>query len=248
MQQFFVSPAQIDMEGHSVSVTGADLNHMKNALRLKPGEEVWISDGAGKEYHCEIEAYTSDASVLHILYVQEPKAELASKIYLFQALPKSDKMEFVIQKAVELGAFSIVPVKTKRCVVRLDKDKAQKKSIRWQQISESAAKQSHRLFVPEVSVPLEFDQALRMAKEVSEIVLIPYELETDLDKTRKLISSICPGQSVSVFIGPEGGFAEEEVSLAVQEGAVPISLGRRILRTETAGMMILAVLGYFLEA
>ena len=247
MQHFFVQPDQIHMEAHRILVTGPDLNHMKNALRMKPGEEVWISDGLEKEYHCEIEAYEQDAAVLHVLYVQEPKAELASKIYLFQGLPKSDKMEFVIQKAVELGASGIIPVKTRRCVVKLDQQKALKKKERWQQISESAAKQSHRLHVPEVSPMMDFENALDFAEKVAEVVLIPYELETDLKKTRQILSAINSGQSVGIFIGPEGGFDEEEISLAIKKGAVPITLGRRILRTETAGMALLSILGFLLE-
>ena len=171
--------------------------------------------------------------LLHILYAQEPEYELPNKIYLFQGLPKADKMELIIQKAVELGAFSIIPVETKRCVVKLDVKKAAKKVVRWQQIAESAAKQSKRMLIPEIHEVMTYKQALEFAKGMKE--------------TREILSEIKPGQSVGIFIGPEGGFEEEEVAKALEAGAHAITLGRRILRTETAGLAILSVLMFQLE-
>ena len=233
MQRFFVEPYQIEEEAHRIHINGTDVNHIKNVLRMKCGEDVWISDGGDKEYHCQIEELGEDEVLLHILYAQEPEYELPNKIYLFQGLPKADKMELIIQKAVELGAFSIIPVETKRCVVKLDVKKAAKKVVRWQQIAESAAKQSYK-------------QALEFAKQL-DVKLIPYELAKGMKETREILSEIKPGQSVGIFIGPEGGFEEEEVAKALEAGAHAITLGRRILRTETAGLAILSVLMFQLE-
>ena len=167
MQRFFVEPHQIDRDRHEIRITGNDVNHIVNVLRMKKDEELWISDKE-KEYHCVIENAGEDEVLLHILYVQEPDYELQNRIYLFQGLPKADKMELIIQKAVELGAYSVVPVSTSRCVVKLDNKKAEKKVSRWQQIAESAAKQSKRMLVPEVRSVMTFKEALAYAKEAGE--------------------------------------------------------------------------------
>ena len=246
MQRFFVEPFQIEEDDHRIHITGSDVNHIRNVLRMKQGEELWISDGGKKEYHCTISSLEEDEVLLHILYAQEPDYELPSRIYLFQGLPKADKMELIIQKAVELGAYQIIPVETRRCVVKLDAKKAEKKVSRWQQIAESAAKQSKRMLVPEIGQVMAFQQALKLAENL-DICLIPYELSKGMNETRKQISSIEPGKSIGIFIGPEGGFEEEEISRAMEAGACPITLGHRILRTETAGLAILSVLMFHLE-
>lgn len=246
MQRFFVEPQQIEEEAHCIHIQGSDVNHIRNVLRMRQGEELWISD-QNKEYHCTIEAFTEDEVLLHILYAQEPEYELPSRLYLFQGLPKADKMELIIQKAVELGAFAVIPVETKRCVVKLDEKKAEKKAARWQQIAASAAKQSKRMLIPEVHPVMSYAQALELAKSL-DICLIPYELAKGMTETKEIISQIVPGKSVGIFIGPEGGFDEKEVEAAVAAGAKPITLGRRILRTETAGLAILSVLMFRLEA
>ena len=199
-----------------------------------------------KEYHCVIDSTEEEEVLLHILYVQEPDYELKNRIYLFQGLPKADKMELIIQKAVELGAYSVVPVSTRRCVVKLDNKKAEKKVARWQQIAESAAKQSKRMLVPEVHSVMTLKEALAFAKEL-DVLFIPYELAKGMKETKELIRAIEPGQSIGVFIGPEGGFEEEEVAAAMEVGAKPITLGHRILRTETAGLAVLSVLMFQLE-
>ena len=245
MQRFFVEPHQIDGDRHEIHITGSDVNHIVNVLRMKKDEELWISDKE-KEYHCVIENSGEDEVLLHILYVQEPDYELQNRIYLFQGLPKADKMELIIQKAVELGAYSVVPVSTRRCVVKLDNKKAEKKVSRWQQIAESAAKQSKRMLVPEVHSVMTFKEALAYAKEL-DVLLIPYELAKGMKETKELIQSIEPGKSIGVFIGPEGGFEEQEVADAMEAGAKPITLGHRILRTETAGLAVLSVLMFQLE-
>lgn len=246
MQRFFVEPHQIDEAAHQIHIVGTDVNHISNVLRMKQGEEVWISDGGKKEYRCAIEAFSADEVLLHIIYAQEPDYELSSRIYLFQGLPKADKMELIIQKAVELGAYEIIPVETKRCVVKLDGKKAAKKVDRWQQIAESAAKQSKRMLIPNVRQVLSFKEALKYAESM-DICLIPYELAKGMQETKEILAAIEPGQSIGIFIGPEGGFEEKEVEAAISEGAKPITLGKRILRTETAGLAILSVLMFQLE-
>lgn len=246
MQRFFVEPHQIDETAHQIHITGTDVNHISNVLRMKQGEEVWISDGGKKEYRCAIETFEPNEVLLHIIYAQEPDYELPSRIYLFQGLPKADKMELIIQKAVELGAYEVVPVETRRCVVKLDGKKAAKKVDRWQQIAESAAKQSKRMLIPNVHQVMTFKEALNYAQSM-DIRLIPYELAKGMQETKEILTAIEPGQSIGIFIGPEGGFEEKEVEAAIEEGAKPITLGRRILRTETAGLAILSVLMFQLE-
>ena len=246
MQRFFVEPHQIDEEAHQIHITGSDVNHISNVLRMKTGEELWISDGSKYEYRCTIESFEPDEVLLHIVYSQEPEYELPCRIYLFQGLPKADKMELIIQKAVELGAYEIIPVETKRCVVKLDGKKSAKKTARWQQIAESAAKQSKRMLIPNVHEVLTFREALKYAESM-DIRLVPYELARGMQETKEILAGIEPGQSVGIFIGPEGGFEEKEIEAAIEGGAKPITLGRRILRTETAGLAILSVLMFQLE-
>nr|WP_295302609.1 16S rRNA (uracil(1498)-N(3))-methyltransferase [uncultured Blautia sp.] len=246
MQRFFVEPHQIDEEAHQIHITGSDVNHISNVLRMKTGEELWISDGSKYEYRCTIESFEPDEVLLHIVYSQEPEYELPCRIYLFQGLPKADKMELIIQKAVELGAYEIIPVETKRCVVKLDGKKSAKKTARWQQIAESAAKQSKRMLIPNVHEVLTFREALKYAESM-DVRLVPYELARGMQETKEILGAIEPGQSVGIFIGPEGGFEEKEIEAAIEGGAKPITLGRRILRTETAGLAILSVLMFQLE-
>ena len=244
MQHFFADPSCVD--GEQIRLAGSDVNHMKNVLRMKPGEEVWVSDGEGMDYFCSVEGYEEKEAVLRVVKKEVSQTELASRLILFQGLPKGDKMEWIVQKAVELGAYSVVPVSTRRCVVKLDNKKAEKKVSRWQQIAESAAKQSKRMLIPEIHEVMTYKQALEFAKQL-DVKLIPYELAKGMKETREILSEIKPGQSVGIFIGPEGGFEEEEVAKALEAGAHAITLGRRILRTETAGLAILSVLMFQLE-
>lgn len=244
MHHFFVTPQQIS--GDKIRIEGGDVNHMKNVLRMKLHEKAEISDGESRTYLCEVEAYEEDVAVLHILEEMEADTEPASKLYLFQGLPKSDKMELIVQKAVELGGYQVIPVAMKRSVVRLDDKKAAKKADRWNSIAESAAKQAGRSRIPEVTMPLSYNEALKMAEEL-DVTLLPYELAGGMEVTREVIRQIKSGQSVGIFIGPEGGFEPEEVDAAVSMGAKVITLGRRILRTETAGLATLAILMFELE-
>lgn len=244
MQHFFADPSQIS--AGRVRLTGPDVNHMKNVLRMKTGEDVRINDGNGKSYLCCIEQYEDNEAVLTVLKELNGENELSSRIWLFQGLPKGDKMEWIVQKAVELGVYSVVPFEAKRSIVRLDEKKAEKKQIRWQAIAKGAAEQSGREIIPQVSRPVSWREALKLAEEL-DVVLIPYELEEGMASTGQLISRIRPGQSVGVFIGPEGGFEESEIREACEVGMHPVSLGKRILRTETAGLAALSILMYHLE-
>lgn len=244
MHRFFVEPSQI--EEKYIHITGQDAHHIKNVLRMRPKEEILISNGDKMEYTCQIEELTEEEVRAKIMFVEESGLELSSKVYLFQCLPKSDKMELIIQKAVELGAAEIIPVASSRCVVKLDAKKEASKIKRWQGISESAAKQSKRMYIPQVHSVLKFSEALKYAAQM-DVKLIPYELAKGMEATREQIEAIKPGQSIAVFIGPEGGFEEEEVQAAMEMGFSPITLGKRILRTETAGFTVLSILMYHLE-
>lgn len=247
MYQFFVSPDQINEAAKTVFIEGSDVNHIKNVLRMKVGEEVAVSNGQdGREYRCGIRELREDVIELELRFIKEDGVELPGKIYLFQGLPKSDKLEMIIQKAVELGVYSVIPVETRRCVVKLDDKKAKSKTARWQQIAEAAAKQSKRGIIPQVMEPMSFKKALEMAEKM-DLRLIPYELAEGMEQTKKLIESVAPGQEIAVFIGPEGGFEEAEIAAAVEKGIQPITLGKRILRTETAPLTVLSWLMYMLE-
>lgn len=244
MQHFFVTPSQVD-DG-VIYIKGSDVNHMKNVLRMRLGEEVTVSDGNNRQYICQVEDYEGERAVLKIIEEKPVDTELPSRIYLFQGLPKQEKMELIVQKCVELGVYKVVPVTMKRCVVKLDMKKAAKKVERWNGIAESAAKQAGRGFVPEVMPLQSYPEAMETAKKL-DVILVPYELAEGMEETKKILSSIRPGQSVGIFIGPEGGFEREEVERALEAGGQVVTLGKRILRTETAGLALLSVLMFHLE-
>ena len=246
MHHFFVNPEQV--EDGLIRITGSDVNHIKNVLRIRQGEEMLVSDGTGRDYLCQAEEIAGQEVTVRILETEEEGRELPSRIWLFQGLPKSDKMDLIIQKAVELGAFRIVPVTTRNTVVKLDPKKEEAKVKRWQAIAESAAKQSKRSLVPRVSGIMTLKEAFDYVESQGfSVRLIPYEHEAGMDGTKTELDAAGPGQDIAVFIGPEGGFDEREIELALSKGVRPISLGRRILRTETAGLALLSVLMMRLE-
>lgn len=241
-----MNPEQV--EDGLIRITGSDVNHIKNVLRIRRGEEMLVSDGTGRDYLCQAEEIAGQEVTVRILETEEEGRELPSRIWLFQGLPKSDKMEFIIQKAVELGAAGIVPVSTRNTVVKLDPKKEEAKVKRWQVIAESAAKQSKRSLVPRVSGIMTLKEAFDYVESQGfSVRLIPYEHEAGMDGTKTELDAAGPGQDIAVFIGPEGGFDEREIELALSKGVRPISLGRRILRTETAGLALLSVLMMRLE-
>lgn len=242
MYQFFVQEEQFT--GDRISILGSDVNHIKNVLRMKAGERVRVSiSDNGRSFFGNIDMITEDEVIVIIESEDENGTELANKIYLFQGLPKGDKMELIIQKAVELGVYEIIPVAMKNCVVKLDDKKAASKVKRWQAIAESAAKQSKRTLIPEIQMPLTWKEALKKAENL-DVVLVPYENERGMDATREILKGIQKGQSIAIFVGPEGGFAPEEIEAVTGHR---ISLGRRILRTETAGLATLSMLIFCLD-
>lgn len=239
MVHIFVNPEQ--MQGDMLTITGSDVNHIRNVMRLKPGDEISVRNGAdSREYRYGIEAYTDDAVICRLRFIKEADVELPVKVILFQGLPKADKMDLIVQKTVELGVTEIVPVAMKRCVMKLDDRRREKKIQRWQTIARSAAEQSRRAIVPQVREPMTMQEAVRYASENTDIRLVPYELQKDDGSTKETFARLEAGQSLSVFIGPEGGFEPDEIALARESGIRPISLGKRILRTETAAMVVLS--------
>lgn len=245
MSNFFIDSGNID--GENAYVTGSDVNHIKNVLRMKESDEIKLSAGDGLLYTAAISEFLPDRIVCRIIDCEGGKSELPAKIILFQGLPKKDKMELIIQKAVELGVSEIVPVMMKRTIVKLeDNKKEQKKLERWRAISLTAAKQSGRAVVPEVSDFITFNEAVKRARSL-EYNLIPYENEKGMDKARELIKELKNKKSIGIFIGPEGGIAEDELELAINAGAKPISLGNRILRTETAGLALISVIAFEID-
>ncbi|MCR4628957.1 MAG: 16S rRNA (uracil(1498)-N(3))-methyltransferase [Clostridium sp.] len=239
MYHFFVEPDQIAED--RITILGEDVNHIGNVLRMKPGENVLISAEGEKDRLCGIEEIRRDEVICRILEVRKENNELPARIHLYQGLPKSDKMELIIQKAVELGAYRIVPVSTKNTVVKLDAKKAEAKVKRWNAIALAAAKQSKRSVIPEVAPVISFGQALEEVKEF-DLKLIPYENADGMAKTRACLEKAASGQDIAVFIGPEGGFDPGEIEKAKDADTEPVTLGKRILRTETAGLCILSAL------
>lgn len=245
MHRFYVENEQI--HGETISITGSDVNHIKNVLRMRQEEEIVICNGQGKDFYCIIQVIAADEVVAQIRSEQETGTELPARIYLFQGLPKKDKMELIIQKAVELGVYEVIPVVTKRAVVKLDdKKKELKKLERWQSIATSAAKQSMRGIIPQVKEAMSYKEALAYAGALDYNV-IPYEKAEDISRTREIIKKAAGKKSIGVFIGPEGGFEESEVEAALQIGIQPITLGKRILRTETAGLTTLSIIMFEIE-
>ena len=243
MYQFFVDDAQIGRE--FVTITGADVNHIKNVLRMKAGEKIRISNQQGRDYYCEISEVTDTFVQADILNEDVASTELPSKIYLFQGIPKGDRMETVIEKAVELGVYEIIPVAMKYCVVKLDAKKEDAKVARWQKQAEAAAKQSKRSIIPKIHPVMSYKEAVEYAMQC-DVRLVPYENERGMQGTREALSTIKAGTSVSVMIGPEGGFAEDEIA-QVKDSMQVISLGKRILRTDTAGIAVMSMLMLELE-
>lgn len=248
MFQFFVDKSRINEAEGTAVITGPDVNHICNVLRMKAGEQFYVTDGESRgKYLCALKTATEEQVVCEILRNVTESSELPCEIVLYQGLPKADKMELIIQKAVELGASRIVPVATKRSVVKLDAKKAQAKISRWQGIAEAAAKQSKRDVIPQIGALMTLKEALKEAAEF-EVSMMPYENAEGMAATRSLLEGIKTGQRVAIFIGPEGGFDDSEVEAALAQRTQPVTLGRRILRTETAGLAVLAMLVYVLEA
>lgn len=246
MYRFFIKAEQLNAE--QIIIEGKDYNHIHNVLRMKPGEKILLCDGEDKEYLCVIKGYdvNREQVLINIVDIFGNARELSCRITLFQGYPKGDKLDMIVQKAVELGAFEVVPVMMKRCVVKLDEKKAAKKVERLNAIALSAAKQSKRGMIPRVKPVMAMTEAVQYAREMDYIIL-PYEQAEGMTYSREVIKEAKYKDSIAVFIGPEGGFEPAEVKLIEKAGGKIISLGHRILRTETAGMAILSLLMYLLD-
>lgn len=243
MYHFFIEE---NVVGDSLVITGSDVNHIRNVLRMKAGEEIMVSSKEGLDYYCTISQVEATCVTAHIDRIDEEGRELPARIHLFQGLPKSDKMELIVQKAVELGVSEIIPVAMKRCVVKIEPKKEDSKKKRWEAIAESAAKQSKRSLIPEVHTVMTYKEAVDYASSM-DIVLVPYECAEGMAGTKAILSQVKAGQDIAIFIGPEGGFEDDEIALVTSKGGKTITLGKRILRTETAGLTILSVLMMQLE-
>ena len=236
MYHFFVEEKQVN--GENAYISGSDVNHIVNVLRMKIGEELLISVKGDWDYLCKIEEIENDRVNLKVLESMEQR-ELPIKLTLLQGIPKSDKLEMIIQKAIELGVSEIIPVKTNRVVVKIGEKKTQAKVNRWNAIAESAAKQSKRSIIPKVLKPQTIDNALEIVKDYG-VKLLPYENADGIKKTKDILNSLDSKNNIAVFIGPEGGFEEAEVKKSTDSGFEVITLGKRILRTETAGLALLS--------
>lgn len=237
MYQFFVTEEQIGRE--FITITGGDVNHIKNVLRMRPGETIRVSNQKGQDYFCKISEVGEDFVQADILETGAATTELPGKIYLFQGIPKGDRMEHVIEKAVELGVYEIIPIRMRYCVVKLDDKKQQAKLKKWQALAMAAAKQSKRSLVPNIHPVMSYKEAIAYAFQ-SEACLIPYENENGMEGTKAALKKIRGKESVSILIGPEGGFAPEEIEAVKSRGEV-ISLGKRILRTDTAAITAMSM-------
>lgn len=238
LARFFVDPEQISEK--TISVYGEDVKHISKVLRLRVGEEITVCDKCGNDYNCEIEEISSDKVIANILEKKKNNAESDIEITLFQGMPKSDKMDLIIQKCVELGVSRVIPVITKRAVSR--PSDGDKKIIRWQKIAAEAAKQCGRGIIPEIGKMISFADAMKIGASEDALAIMPYECESE-GKLKDVLKA-CNKKKIYVFIGPEGGFDESEVLLARKNELKTVTLGPRIMRTETAPLAVCSVIMY----
>lgn len=239
MPKFFVESDKV--QNNRIIIDTEDVQHIKRVLRLNIGDIITVSDSKSTDYECEITEIEKETVVCNIVNEQANDTESNIKITVFQALPKGSKMEYIIQKNTELGAVRFVPVSLSRCVVKLENKESDKKVQRWQKISDEAAKQSGRGILPEVSAVCDLKIAVNDMKQ-SDLYFVPYESE---DKhTLKSLLKDSNAKTISFLIGPEGGFSPEEISYITNEGVPLITLGKRILRTETASLAVTSMLMY----
>ncbi len=237
MYNFFVNDD--NKKDNRYFITGDDYNHIKNVLRMSVGEQFLVSCNNISDL-CEIESIESDTVVVKIIEENYQSTNLPINIHLFQGLPKSDKLELIIQKAVELGVATVTPVAMKRSIVKIDDKKKKSKQERWQAIATAAAKQSKRTAIPEVCDILSYKEFISKAKEL-DLLIVPYECADGMAATKATLREIKSGMNVGIIIGPEGGFEEKEIDAALEVGGKVISLGSRILRTETAAITTVAM-------
>ena len=241
MYNFFVNDNEI--EDGIIKITGENLKHIKNVLRMKSGEKIFVCNKQTAEsYLTEIESIENDLIVCRIIEKND-STESPIKVTIYQGIPKSDKMEYIIQKAVELGVYRIVPTEMKYCIAKIkDEDK---KINRWQAISEAAAKQSKRNIIPKVERMRTFKQLCEEIKEY-DLVILAYENSENIN-LKDILKEQKKSKNMAIIIGPEGGISQEEAEELTNEGAKSVLIGKRILRTETASIAILSMLMYEFE-
>ncbi|MCR4694575.1 MAG: 16S rRNA (uracil(1498)-N(3))-methyltransferase [Pseudobutyrivibrio sp.] len=236
MQQIFINEEPV--EGKFL-ISGQDAHHLVKVVRLKAGEKIRVSTGGGNNYICLVEE-TKDKELIVSVESQVDSTELANRIYLFQAIPKGDRMETIIEKCVELGVYEIIPVEMKNCIVKLDDKKKKTRLERYQNIAKAASQQSKRSIIPNVHEIMNFKDAFEYAKSL-DMILLPYESKNGMKDTFDALEEIKSGRTIGVIIGPEGGFDSSEIDMAKDEARL-ISLGHRILRTDTAAICSLSML------
>ena len=244
MPRFFVKTNQINND--NIDIIGEDVKHIKNVLRKQIGDKIEVcNQDTGDSYKCEIENFSEDEIKTNII---EKLTNIQERVEvdIYQGLPKSDKMELIIQKSVELGANAIIPVNMKRCVVKLEGKDESKKIDRWQKIAESAAKQCGRSFIPEVKHLANVKDICNLINEYDAII-VAYENEKDNTLKSELKKLNSENLKIGIVIGPEGGFEESDVNILRENGARIVTLGNRILRTETVSLNVLSIVMYEFE-
>ncbi|MBU0672256.1 MAG: 16S rRNA (uracil(1498)-N(3))-methyltransferase [Candidatus Margulisbacteria bacterium] len=232
MPRFFVPKAQIP------TITGTDVHQIRDVLRLKPGDELELLDGSGKIYFSKITEMKKDKITCEILEHRTSNVERRTQVAIAQCLPKAKKMDLIIQKCTELGAHKIIPTLSERSIAKGEKLE------RWKKIAKEASEQSGRTTIPEIAPLTNFAEVLKQKKDY-DLALIPWELEQEQTLKSVLTTALrTPSTTILILIGPEGGFSQKEIDLAKEAGFTPISLGKRILRTETAGLAIMAMINY----
>jgi len=242
MHRFFISPQNI--KGNSVSIDPEEARHIEKVLRLTTGDIVVCFDGSGREYRVRLEGREDGILIGQIIHTGLRESEPTLKLYLAQGIAKGEKMDTIIQKSVEIGVSAIYPVSSERSVVRLTEDKAEKKVQRWQSIAREACKQCRRNLIPPVTPVMDFATLLQEIGEKPAIMLYENEDQTSLKSLLKNQLREISGQELFLLIGPEGGFSLQEVEAAGRQGIYTASLGSRILRTETAGLVAASIVLY----
>ncbi len=232
MHRFFTNKDNIT--SGKLYINGDDVNHIYKVLRLNKGDDILVCDGFGRDYVSRIAEITKKEVICEIIDAFDNISEPPIRITLFQGLPKAQKMELIIQKGVEIGIHRFQPVITQRVVVKTEGKDISSKLERWRRISEEAAKQSSRGIIPEISEPITFDRALKEFSKM-DLSIIPYERESATG-LKKILLGNPSAKNVGIFIGPEGGFDETEIKCSIENNVIPVTLGPRTLRTETAGI------------
>jgi len=244
MSIFYVKNEQIN-ENKAI-IAGEDVKHIRDVLRHKVGDNIYICDEEGKKYLTQILSFSKELIELKVLNPLTDTSEPNIKVTLYQGMPKADKLEFIIQKCTELGVSEVVPVMTERVIVKLDEKNINNKLERWNRIALEASKQSGRQKIPEVKKPINLKNLVENIPKY-DILLLPYECEKEvtIKSALKNIDKNC--KNIAILIGPEGGFSEEEVEILSDTNVRKVTLGPRILRTETAGIATLTIVLYELD-